>query len=108
MGVFCFPSLGGQPLVTQLWSAYTPVTSSSRMWRDGILRMTGHFLMHVDWGRVLFQDPLVLEAVVGKKKKKLSRKINQNSAYSFTPGIQTVPEYHTSKKHIKIECPSRH
>lgn len=66
---FCFPSLGSQPLVTQLWSAYTPVTSSSRMQRDdGILGMTGHFLMHVDCEEGTFQDPLVLEAVVGKKK----------------------------------------
>ena len=62
--------------------------------------MTGHFLMHVDCEEGTFQDPLVLEAVVGKKK--LSRKINQNSAYSFTPGIQTVPEYHTSKANKRL------
>lgn len=57
--------------------------------------MTGHFLMHVDREKGTFSHPPVLEAEV--EKKKLSRKINQNSVYSFTPGIQNVPEYHTNK-----------
>ena len=68
---FCFPSLGSQPLVTQLQGqgqGYTTVTSSSRMQLDdGIWGMTGHFLMHVDCEEGTFQDPLVLEAVVEKK-----------------------------------------
>ena len=52
--------------------------------------MTGHFLMHVDCEEGTFQDPLVLEAVVGKKKAIQEDKSEQCIEYQGVKGRARV------------------